>query len=331
MTASAPDPSILPPQITTVLGPVPAESIGLVDAHSHLWIDPVPGSAPGSPVLNRERAILAELSDFRALGGGAVVDCQPGGCGRNAVELMWLSRESGIHVIACTGFHRQRYYSPDFWLWSATAERAAGYFLDEIRVGLSETLKLPIPARAGILKIACEATLATTPAAALEGAAYAAVASDTALEIHTERGAAAEEILRYFLDRGVPAGRLVLCHVDKRPDLALHAELASAGALLEYDTFYRPQYRPEETAWPLIAAMLAAGYERSLALATDIAEAALWKHLGGGPGLPGLATLILPRLHSIGATPAQIELLLGKNILRSIARPAPTIHSPSGA
>jgi phosphotriesterase-related protein len=101
------------------------------------------------------------------------------------------------------------------------------------------------------------------------------------------------------------ADRLVLCHMDKRPDRSLHSELAAAGALLDYDTFYRPQYLPDETAWPLIAEMLAAGFERSLALATDIAEAALWKRIGGGAGLPGLLTAILPRLQAAGVTEAQ--------------------------
>ncbi len=305
----------------TVLGPVPAGQIGLADAHTHLWIDPVEGATEGSPTLTERAAILAELREYREMGGSAVIDCQPGGCGRDGRMLAQLSRESGVHVVASTGFHRARYYPRGFWLWDATADQAAEHFLSEITEGLVETREMEKTVRAGLIKVACEAMLDETPRAALEGTTAAAAESGLALEIHTERGAGAEDILAFFVAQGVPAERIVLCHMDKRPDAGLHRELAGAGVMLEYDTFYRPKYEPEKTTWPLIAAMLPAGYERQLALATDIAEKALWKHIGGGAGLPGLVTDILPQLKATGASDAQVDLLLGKNIIRRLARP----------
>jgi phosphotriesterase-related protein len=307
-----------------VLGPVAAGEIGLTDAHTHLWIEPVEGAAEGSPTLTEYAAILAELREFHTLGGCALIDCQPGGCGRDGRRLAQLSRESGLHVVASTGFHRARYYPRGFWLWDASADQAAEHFLCEIREGLAETRGLEAPAHAGVIKVACEASLAGTPRAALEGAAAAAVESGSALEVHTERGAGAEDILAFFARQGVQAEQVVLCHMDKRPDAGLHRELAAAGALLEYDTFYRPKYEPEKNAWPLIAAMLEAGYDRQVALATDIAEKALWKHIGGGAGLPGLVMAILPRLEAAGASDTQVKLLLGRNIVQRLARPVGT-------
>ncbi|MGB5058867.1 MAG: hypothetical protein WBO48_09240, partial [Candidatus Promineifilaceae bacterium] len=64
--------------VTTVLGPVAPEALGTTDGHNHLWIEPTAGTDPAAPVLNDESAIRQELMAYRAAGGGAMVDCQPG-------------------------------------------------------------------------------------------------------------------------------------------------------------------------------------------------------------------------------------------------------------
>ena len=165
-----------------------------------------------------------------------------------------------------------------------------------------------------MIKIAAEATLDDSPAALFAAAAAVSAATGYAIEVHTERGAAVEALLAYFIDRGVAPERLVFCHVDKRPDFGLHRELAAAGVLLEYDTFYRPQYDPERGVWPLLGQMLAAGWGQQVALATDMADPALWAEIGGGPGLPGIFTVIKPRLEQMGADAATVAALSGGNI-----------------
>jgi phosphotriesterase-related protein len=305
--------------VTCVLGNVRPEALGVVDAHNHLWIEPVAGAAPGSPVLADLARITAELREYRRLGGGGIVDCQPGGCGRNGSRLADLSRQTGVAVVACTGFHRRRYYHPDYWLWQASLEQAADFFISEIRTGLVETLEAGQPVRAGFIKIACEASLEETPQAPLEAAAAAAAATGAAVEVHTEQGAGAERIVAYFGSHGVPPERLVLCHIDKRPDLGLHLELARAGVLLEYDTFYRPKYRPDAGVWRLVAGMIEHGMHGQVAVATDMAEAALWTAYGGSPGLTGLLTILRPGLEAIilssdAATDDAVCQMIGKNI-----------------
>ncbi|RIK12691.1 MAG: hypothetical protein DCC51_16715, partial [Anaerolineae bacterium] len=105
----------------TVLGPVDKGALGVVDAHSHLYIAPVAGGPSDAPVLVGETGVGRELATFRAAGGGAVVDCQPGGCGRDGRVLRRLSERTGVHVIAATGFHRRRYYPPDAPLFGLSA------------------------------------------------------------------------------------------------------------------------------------------------------------------------------------------------------------------
>ena len=302
----------------TVLGPVPAQALGIADAHNHLWIDPTPGTRPDLPRLVDRPAILAELKEYRQAGGGAQMDCQPGGSGRDGRVLQELSRQSGVHIIACTGFHLEKYYPPDFWLFEAGAEQAQAFFVSEILYSLQETRELAEPVRAGFIKIACPAQLEDLPEDLLVAAASAAVETGTAMEIHTERGSAAEEILAFFSDCGVPPDRLVICHMDKRPDFGLHRALVQAGVTLEYDTFYRPKYRPEANLWPLLRRMVEAGLGGQVALATDMAESDLWAYRGG-PGLAGLLAQIRPRLESQGIDPTTIQGLLGGNIARCLA------------
>ncbi|WP_374689342.1 hypothetical protein [Promineifilum sp.] len=320
----------------TVLGPVPVGELGVTDAHSHLYISRVAGGAADAPVLTDEDGVARELATFRAAGGGAIVDCQPGGCGRDGRALRRLSERSGVHVVAATGFHRRLYYPPDAPLFNLSAEAAADVFRDEIRHGLIETRTNQIasgppasgavgeagetPAiRPGVIKIAAEASLAASPQALFAAAAAVARETGYAIEMHTERGAAVEAFLDTFIAQGVAPERLVFCHVDKRPDFGLHRELARAGVLLEYDTFFRPKYDPERGVWPLIGQMAGAGLAGSVALATDMADPGLWAELGGGPGLLGIFTIIGARLTDMGLPAATIGGLLGGHIAARLA------------
>jgi predicted metal-dependent phosphotriesterase family hydrolase len=219
--------------------------------------------------------------------------------------------------VAATGFHRRRYYPPDAALFTASVDQACQLFMNELTQNLHETRSQPQPVRAGFIKIAFEASLQDTPLHLAEAAVLASHETDSAVEVHTEKGAAAEEIARFLLDAGLPASRLILCHMDKRPDFDLHSSLAEAGIALEYDTFLRPHYRPDDHVWPLLARMIGAGLEDYVILATDMADIRLWSQAAGAAALP---TSIVPRLRQMGLAPGVIQKLTGLNIARRLAR-----------
>jgi predicted metal-dependent phosphotriesterase family hydrolase len=303
----------------TVRGPVPYESLGITDAHNHVWIDSVPGADPKAPFLNQFDQILRELKEYRQSGGETLLDCQPGGCGRDGNRLLALSTESQVNLIACTGFHRRKYYPDNYWLWGANAQEASNYICSELEQGLDKTLTTPSPVRAGFIKIALESLWPDCPLAAVEGAASAAFETKALIEIHTERGALAEKACVYFSEMGLSPHQLLLCHMDKRPDISLHKELASLGVLLEYDTFYRPKYDPNSNLWPLIEQMVNAGYSDRIALATDMAEAELYHFIGDGPGLKSLPGEIQNQLKQKGFPETARKQMLGGNIARRLA------------
>jgi len=308
-----------PRQVMTVLGPVRYDCLGLTDAHNHVWIGAVLEAAQDSPVLNQFELIRNELIEYRKTGGETLLDCQPGGCGRDGKKLAELSKASNVDILASTGFHRNKYYPQDYWLWGSNAQNVSDYLCSELENGLIETMKTPFPVKAGFIKIALESAWADCPQPALEGAASAAYKTKALLEIHTEKGALAEKACIYFMDKGVLPNQLVLCHMDKRPDISLHMVLANLGVLLEYDTFYRPKYNPTSNLWPLIEKMVSEGLSARITLATDMAEAALYHHIGGGPGLSSLPGEIQAQLKVRGITEIARKQMLGGNIARRLA------------
>ncbi len=305
--------------ISTVTGNIPWQQLGITDAHNHVWIDLVPGTNPNTPVLNDFVKAIHELKSYKLEGGKTILDCQPGGCGRNGKMLARLSLVTGVTIVSATGFHRPVYYPPDFWLFSADEERITRWFIDEIVTGETETHDLESPVHAGFIKIACESTLSKTYQPALRAAAQAVCETGKCISIHTEKGQSASEILDYFTRSGVEPRRIVLCHMDKLPDAGLHRELAQAGVALEYDTFFRSKYEPETYLWPLITAMVESGFDDHLCLATDMAESDYWSSYNNGPGLVSLPSLIKNRLIDMGFSTDTIDKLTGKNISRILA------------
>ncbi len=295
--------------IPTVTGPLAPEAVGIVDGHAHAWIDPPPEAAERLE-LRDEDAITSELQAFREAGGALLVDCQPGGCGRDAARLHRISERSGVGITITTGFHLQRYYPPDAPLWSASRELAAEHFLRELRDRVEEA-----PTRAATIKVGYEGTLEGQALELMEGAAQAARESGAPLLFHTEQGRNVEALLPFFAERGVPPGRLYLCHLDKRPDPGLHLELARAGALLGYDTFVRPKYKPEQGAWTLLEQLAAAGLGRQVAIGLDLALTSMWRH-GGGPGPAAAMEKISAGLRERGFDTDTIRDLQGRNIAR---------------
>lgn len=313
--------SAQPVVVQSVTGPTPVEAITLVDGHAHAWIHPPEGVDPAARIeLDNEESLRAELSDFYAAGGRAIVDCQPGGGGRDARALRRLSQATGVVITCTTGFHQQKYYPPESWLWTASEDDATATFVEELRHGTREsTTNGSDPIRAAVIKIGFEGTFEGQTRVLMEAAARAARQTGCSILFHTEQGRNAEALLPFFSERGVPPTRLYICHVDKRADEGFHKELAQAGALLGYDTFARPKYDPDRNVWRLVKTLVAAGLESQVAIGLDLAFPSNMQHFGGAPGLRFLPDQVLPRLRAEGIGEDAIRKLTAQNVLHRLA------------
>lgn len=301
-------------RVMTVMGSRSPQELGTTDAHSHAWIESVEGAPLEGLIHDDEEGICNDLIEFCSHGGTTLIDCQPGGCGRNGNKLRAISQMSGVNIVACTGFHLRRYYPQDTELWEMSPEEAQAFFIDEAHSGLIESQDTDDPVYPGFIKIAAEASVGASPMGLFGAAAEVSRETGLAIEMHTEKGAAVEDFLSFFVGQGLSPERLIFCHIDKRPDIGLHRELASAGVLLEYDTFVRPKYRPEENAWPLLQQMIDSGLSGQVALATDLAETNQWPYMGGSPGPVSFLTVIRDQLLSMNIPTAEIDMIMGGNI-----------------
>jgi phosphotriesterase-related protein len=293
--------------IETVLGPLAADEVRAVDAHAHVWLDPpVEG-----PALRDEDAARAELRALRAAGGDLVVDCQPGGSGRDGARLARLSAATGIRIVASTGYHQRRLHAAG-GPWDAPA-RAGERFARELRDRLDEAPGV----RAGVVK-AVWTDAGGVEAELLAAALAAALAADVAAIVHVEATGDLDRLLAQLERAGAPPGAVQLSHVDQRPDPVLHRELARAGHVLGYDTFVRDRHRPAERVWPLLEAMLEAGLDHAVTLGLDLVRPEQWS-VAGGPGLRALPAVVLREVERRGATAGQLAGLRGGNALRLLA------------
>ena len=307
--------------VVTVGGLLRPDACGLVDAHGHAWIEPQTlVSAENPPVLDCYDGIRDELTAFRETGGLAVVDCQPPGCGRSFERLVSLWRDTGTEIIAATGFHLRRYYPADSWIWKADLNAAAGYMCEELERGMLCGNGPPGP-RAGFIKTAFSGSPDELEGGLLSAACEAASATGAAVMVHTEQGAGVELLPDFFEKHRVGLDRVILAHVDKRPDRILHRDLIAAGFLVEYDTFLRPRYEPETKVWPLLEELISTGWSTGICCGLDLAGNGMWAFGSQTPGILGLSRVVVSGLMMRGVDERTIQLVTGKNILARLARP----------
>ncbi|GAA2430905.1 phosphotriesterase [Streptomyces mauvecolor] len=283
----------------TVLGEVPADRLGVVDAHDHLFIrSPL---LPGQELDDIGHAV-ARLTAFGALGGGTVVQWTPYGMGRRIAELPALSRESGVHIIAATGLHQAAHYPGE--LLDSVRDRLAELFVVELIEGIGDT-----GVRAGLIKVAGgfhgldeHATLT------MRAAAEAHRRTGAPIAVHLELGTGVLDVLDLLCgELEVPPGSVILGHLNRSPDFAVHRLAAEAGANLAFDGPSRANHATDWRMPDALRALADAGFADRLLLGGDTVTP-------DTPGMPYLLRRVRPRL----------ELALGEGVLEQIlvANPA---------
>jgi predicted metal-dependent phosphotriesterase family hydrolase len=219
----------------TVCGDVDTTQAGLVDAHDHLVAHATKERAESDPdlLLDRPDAIRKDLAAFVAAGGGTIVEMTTVDYGRDLSVIEALAIETGIHIIAATGFNKGK-YCRTFCEHETSDTLAAAQIRDITENGC------------GIVKFGtsldkiepCEQT-------ALEAAARTHHETGCPILTHTEAGTMAEEQLNRLERLGVPPDAVVLGHLDRNGDLDTHLRLADRGAFISYDQLPKRKYAAE--------------------------------------------------------------------------------------
>ena len=278
--------------IRTVLGDIDNGQLGWCQCHEHLFLEEgKPLELGASLCMDDYGKSLAEIKMYGAAGGRAFADAQPIWSGRRAEWMESASRESGVHIIASTGFHKHGFYYDGSEVFTKSEDELTEIFTDEIEKGMISSKsdgEKRLKAKAGIIKVAVDkgginATEAYTRL--FHAAVNAAAETGAAILAHFELGEDVFPLIRLMERAGLPPRRLLACHLDRaRHDAAYHKEVADSGAYLEYDTINRLKYISNEQELDLICEMLEAGYEKKLLFSLDTTNERL-RSYGANMGL----------------------------------------------
>ena len=311
------------PTIETTLGRLPADQLGWINAHDHVIMDGgyTVVKTPDFKLDSVEKAV-EELAYWKSAGGGAIVDAQPFGAGRNVLKLIQVSEATGIPIVVSTGFQSREFYLPDHWQYKYDEETIAGLLYAECAEGVDANgYESPVVQRtqvkAGFIKVAADYQFVaphTRKHIRAVGLVYRQITMPVL--VHTDMGTALDDILDEFERAGVPLSSVMLCHTDRNPDFYVHKRMAQRGAYLQYDTPSRIKYQPETLVIQLMRDLFDAGLGDHVLLGGDMARRSYWKAYGGGPGFDYLLTKFTPRLRDEGFTDAELERIWHENPAR---------------
>ncbi|OWK03389.1 PTER [Cervus elaphus hippelaphus] len=229
--------SSLSGKVQTVLGLVEPGTLGRTLTHEHLtmtfdccyyppspsheviskepiimknlfWIQKNPYSHKENLQLNQEtEAVKEELLDFKAKGGGALVENTTTGLSRDVRTLKRLSEETGVHIIAGAGFYVDATHSSETRAMSLT-----DVLVNEILCGADGT-----SIKCGVIgEIGCSWPLTDSERKVLQATAHAQTQLGCPVIIHPGRNQSAPfQIIRVLQEAGADISKTVMSHIDR--------------------------------------------------------------------------------------------------------------------
>jgi len=299
--------------VRTVLGDIPASQLGVTYAHEHVIIDPCYATQLESDfLLDSVPSASAELTAFFAAGGRTMIDAMPCDAGRNILKLAEVSRTSKVHIVAPTGLHLRKYYPDGHWQDRLNADELAKLFSADIEEGVDANdyggpTLARTPHKAGIIKIAGSLDkLTSCEEKIFRAAGRTQKKTGVPILTHTEQGTAALEQVAILKEDGADISRVVLSHLDRKPDLEYHRAVLKTGVKLEYDSAFRWKPGQENHTLNLVAKLIHE-FPHQIMLGMDAARKKYWTSYGGAPGLNFLLTTFTGMLKAAGVSDALIH------------------------
>jgi phosphotriesterase-related protein len=305
----------------TVLGPVDARRLGVtLVSESLMYV--LPGAQYAHDIkIDRAEvfdALAAKLTEFKAAGGGTVVDATGMFQGRDLRLYEALSRATGVHIVASTGQGPETmlggYYltpqTPTPW----PAQKFAELFGREVNEGMVVP-RLERRAPAGMVTTAVtQSGMTPTDGSLVRGAARAGAAYGVPISIRCGADAPAE--LQLALDEEIGAQRLLIGDMDRRDAVAkgwpMLVVAKGAGLGIDHIGSTDPRYLSDVERVALIVDLLRAGHADRVFLSSSAT--------GVSFGVPGndlpyshVLTRFVPMLRDAGVTQAQLEQMLITN------------------
>ena len=268
----------------------------------------------GNHILDDPDMMVAELSDYCAVGGGTVVDLTIRGIAPDPVGLADISRRSGVHIVVGTGYYITEFCAHT--LSATSTDNMASAMIRDLAVGFDGT-----GIRAGIIgEIGVSDPWHPDERRAMTAAALAQQETGAVITVHPGRDPASPlAIVRHLIAVGADPERVIIGHLDRTftsTDQALR--LAETGCVSEWDFFgIESSYYPfsdldmpnDAGRLAMIAALVAAGYGEKVLMAHDICTKTRLRRLGGH-GYGHILNGVVPVMRRKGFADAAINQIL---------------------
>ena len=298
-----------------------------------------------NPAAIRDNAIVDDLDlaarevlEFKQVGGGTIVDVSCRGLGRDPAGLRAVSALTGVHLVTACGYYTGHFHPPE--LAARTIDDVAAELVRELTVGIGAT-----GVRAGVIgeigtgeplyrpsstwDARAEPDLSPSEEKVVRAAGRAQRATGAPVSIHIYNyrpNQLAHHVLDLLAAEGADLEKVVIGHLDTRPDLDYVLSIADRGAYVEFDTFGMEfvldgsfvQFARDSERIALVVELVRRRYERQVLLSHDVC----WKSLlvsYGGYGYAHLSRHIEPWLRHHGLTDGQIRTMRVENPARWLA------------
>lgn len=295
----------------TVCGDIQAEEMGFTYPHEHLYAVPPTCQKDRDLEVSDYEGSVAELKLFKSVGGQTLVEASTLDYGRNLSLLKKMSEETGVHVIATTGFNKHIYY-PN-WVEEKSTEEISDILADDILEGRDGI-------RAGFIKIGTYYNMIhPLEEKTAVAAAQAQKRCGAPIWGHTEAGTMGMELLDILARENVDFSTVALGHLDRNPDEYYLLKLADRGIYIQFDGPGKVKYYHDSIRVALIKSLISHGYADQLLISGDMGRASYLEGYGGGPGFRYIKTKFIPRLLDEGVDEDVIHKIFVENPKRWLA------------
>ncbi len=305
----------------TVCGPIHADELGPTYMHEHVMVDcSFSGNNPLKK-LDEPEVLTWEMKDVLRAGGRTIVDCTTIGLSPDPQTVRKIAQDSGINIVASTGFYRSMVYPP--LVASASADQLADIMIREQREGIGES-----GIRPGMLAEFAshdEKEPDTDIEKVFRAAARAQVATGLPITTHCWVGIGAHWEIEIFRQEGAALDKVVIAHVGaSQPDLDHVRWILDQGVNIGIDaigygerdglTFF------EHDKAALVKRIVEWGHIQQITVSLDMTRQYHLKKYGGH-GFAFLMDWFIPLLREVGLSDAQVDQIIVGNP-RRILTPA---------
>lgn len=283
---------------------------GYTYAHEHLHIDLSGEKQNIDCRLDQYALLCGEMRELMQRGVYNIVEVTNRYMGRNPQFLLDLMRDSGMNIIASTGYYTQRFH-PGF-VHQYNEQQLAQTMIDEIETGIDGTsLKAGLIAEIGSSKD----NITEDEAKVFRAAALAHHATGIPISTHTSLSTMGLQQAALLTSQGVNLERVVIGHCDLKENLDTVLKLIDQGAYVQFDTIGKEDYFPDQGRITMLLELRQRGLLDRVMLSMDITRRSHLK-ANGGLGFGYLVDSFVPRLLAQGFTHADIDNLLRDNPCR---------------